>query len=52
MMREILVIFFGIIAFGSAIWGWWIDSRSKKRINKVKRKEFKFEEEYLKYIRN
>lgn len=31
MVQDILVIIFCVIAFGSALWGWWIDSGKGKK---------------------
>lgn len=35
MVQDIIVIVFCIIAFGAALWGWWIDSGKGKKGNKI-----------------
>lgn len=34
MVQDIIVIVFCVVAFGAAIWGWWIDSGIGKKSNK------------------
>ena len=33
MVQDIIVIVFCLVAFGAAIWGWWIDSGIGKKSN-------------------
>ncbi len=34
MVQDIIVIVFCVVAFGTAVWGWWIDSGIGKKGNK------------------
>lgn len=34
MVQDIIVIVFCVVAFGAALWGWWIDSGIGKKGNK------------------
>jgi hypothetical protein len=34
MVQDIIVIVFCVVAFGAAIWGWWIDSGMERRVIK------------------
>lgn len=36
MVQDIIVIVFCVIAFGAALWGWWIDSGFGEKRKKTK----------------